>query len=296
MTQSSSSLILAADGGGTRCRLAVRCGEGATHKIEVGATNVSTDFEAACIELRHGLEALSVQSGYSLAEFEQAPSYLGLAGITGDAIAKKLAAALPFRNVKIEDDRPASLRGALGAKDGFVAHCGTGSFVAMQKGESMRFVGGWGSVLGDQASAQWVGKRSLSRALEYVDGVTGPSQLARSLLSRYGGAAGVVRAASEMTPSEFGALAPLVTELSDQNDEPAISILQDGADYLVEMMKRMGWGEGTPICLTGGIGPCYAPYLPLDMQSVLSQPAGDPLSGALALARAYQKEIEHECS
>ncbi|WP_298853127.1 BadF/BadG/BcrA/BcrD ATPase family protein [uncultured Ruegeria sp.] len=293
MVKSSKPLILAADGGGTRCRVAVYVGSG-THRVEVGAANVSTDFEAACIELQRGLEALASQSGISAGELAQTPAYLGLAGITGDAIAKKLAAALPFQHVRIEDDRAAALRGALGPQDGFVAHCGTGSFVAMQKGGLIRLAGGWGPVLGDQASAQWVGKRALSKALEFTDDVTEPSQLAQDLLSRYGGAAGVVRSAAEMTPSEFGTLAPLVTRFSGRGDKLAMTILQNGADYLADMMKKMGWGAELPICLTGGIGPLYAPYLPLDMQSVLVQPAGDPLSGALALAQAFREEVEHE--
>lgn len=295
MVKSSKPMFLAADGGGTRCRVAAFV-DGKTHRVEVGAANVSTDFDAACIELRRGLEALAAQTRRSPEELARAPTYLGLAGITGDAIARKLAAALPFQHVRIEDDRAAALRGALGARDGFVAHCGTGSFVAMQRGGAMKLAGGWGPVLGDQASAQWVGKRALSKALEYTDDMTGPSELAQDLLSRFGGAAGVVRTAADMTPSDFGALAPLVTKLSDRGDKLARSILQDGADYLIDVMKKMGWNVGLPICLTGGIGPQYAPHLPSDMQSVLVQPAGDPLSGALALAQAYLEEIEHEHS
>ncbi|WP_170464605.1 BadF/BadG/BcrA/BcrD ATPase family protein [Ruegeria arenilitoris] len=295
MAHAPKYLILAADGGGTRCRLAVSDGS-ATHRVEVGAANVSTDFSAACAELQRGLKALAAQSGFSLDELAQARAYLGLAGITGEAIAGKLAAALPFQNVRIEDDRAAALRGALGPGDGFIAHCGTGSFIAMQKGGKKRFAGGWGPVLGDQASAQWVGKRALSKALEYTDDVTGPSKLAQDLLSRFDGAAGIVKAATQMTPSEFGALAPFVTEHSDHGDELALSVLQDGADYLTDMMMKMGWTADMPICLTGGIGPLYASHLPPGMQSVLLQPLGDPLSGALALAQAYQEEIEHECS
>ncbi|MCA0906853.1 ATPase [Ruegeria marisrubri] len=295
MVKSSKPMFLAADGGGTRCRVAAFV-DGKTHRVEVGAANVSTDFKAACIELRRGLEALAVQTGRSPEELAQAPAYLGLAGITGDAIARKLAAALPFRHVRIEDDRAAALRGALGAMDGFVAHCGTGSFVAMQRGGTMKFAGGWGPVLGDQASAQWVGKRALAKTLEHTDGTTGPSALAQDLLSRFGDAAGIVRAAADMTPSDFGALAPLVTELSNRGDDLARSILRDGAGYLIDVMKKLGWNVGLPVCLTGGIGPLYAPYLPADMQSALVQPAGDPLSGALALAQAYLEEIEHEHS
>ncbi|KIC45830.1 ATPase [Ruegeria sp. ANG-S4] len=293
MARSTEPLVLAVDGGGTRCRLAVR-GKDVGHKVEVGAANVSTDFEAALEQLLRGLEVLASDTGLSVTELTRAPAYLGLAGITGRTIAERLAAALPFESVRIEDDRAAALRGALGPQDGMVAHCGTGSFVASQKSGANRFAGGWGSVLGDQASAQWVGRCVLSKVLDSVDGVAAPSQLSEYLLSRWGGAAEIVRAAAEMTPAQFGELAPLVTEHAERDDAMAVAIMREGADYLADRMTKLGWVAGLPICLTGGIGPLYAKYLPSVLQGDLMQPVGDPLSGALALARAFQKEIEHE--
>ncbi|MEM6656628.1 MAG: BadF/BadG/BcrA/BcrD ATPase family protein [Pseudomonadota bacterium] len=295
MTRSAKPLILAIDGGGTRCRLAL-CDGVALSKVEVGAANVSTDFDAARRELQRGLEALISQSSHSFEELTHVPTYMGLAGVTGDAISEKLAAALPLHNIRIEDDRAAALRGALGPDDGFVAHCGTGSFIATQRAEFIRLAGGWGPVLGDQASAQWIGKRALSKALDHVDGLGPLSHLAQDLLSNHGGAPGLVRAAAQMSPKEFGAIAPQVTELARKKDALAITLLKDGADYLAGMLHKMGWAPGLPICLTGGIGPHYEEYLPQTMQAALVNPLGDPLSGALALARAYQEEIEHECT
>ncbi len=293
MTQSADTLVLAVDGGGTRCRLAA-CDGDIVHRVEVGAANVSTDFDAACAELRRGLQALVAESGRALTDLTRAPTYMGLAGITGEAIADRLAAALPFEHIRIEDDRAASLRGALGAQDGFVAHCGTGSFLATQQSGERRFAGGWGPVLGDQASAQWVGCRALSDTLECIDGLYAPSDMATALLNRFGSAADIVRVAADMMPADFGALAPLVTEFAGQGDVLANLILQDAADYLADRMTKMGWIAGLPICLTGGIGPQFGPYLPTAMQSELVEPAGDPLSGAIALARMFHEEIENE--
>ncbi len=293
MSRPSDTIVLAADGGGTRCRLAVSDGS-AVQSIEVGAANVSTDFDAACAELKRGIAALAQCAGLEATQIARAPAYLGLAGITGRALADRLATQLSFDHVRIEDDRPAAVRGALGSKDGFVAHCGTGSFLAAQKGDRRSFAGGWGPVLGDQASAQWVGRRALARALDYVDGLRPASELADSLLSRFGDAAGIVRAASGMSPTEFGALAPAVTQHAKQGDALARSIMEDGARYLADQMMAMGWMPGLSICLTGGIGPQYAEFLPAQMQQELTDPLGDPLTGAIALAHAFQKETRHE--
>ncbi|WP_319546936.1 BadF/BadG/BcrA/BcrD ATPase family protein [Ruegeria conchae] len=293
MSRLADTIVLAVDGGGTRCRIAVSDGSVA-RQVEVGAANVSTDFEAACAELNRGIADLAKQAGLNCAQIAGTSAYLGLAGITGKTLAERLAARLPFERARIEDDRPSALRGALGSKDGFVAHCGTGSFLASQRDGQIRLAGGWGPVLGDQASAQWVGRQALARTLECVDGIAPTSEMANGLLARFDGAAGIVGAASMMTPTEFGALAPVVTLSAEQGDALARAIMEAGARYLADQIEAMGWKPGLSICLTGGIGPQYAPYLSEIMQQDLTEPLGDPLAGAIALARAFHEEIEHE--
>lgn len=293
MSCSPDTIVLAVDGGGTRCRVALSDGD-QIWQVEVGAANVSTDFEAALSELQRGLAQVSQLAGVEKTKIIDAPAYLGLAGITGRQLVDRLGAALPFSNLRIEDDRRSALRGALGVDDGFVAHCGTGSFLAAQQAGEVRFAGGWGPVLGDQASAQWVGRLLLSKVLDSSDGMTEPSELSEKVLSRFEGEAGIVKAASTMSPAEFGALSPMVTQGAAQGDTLAISIMRAGSGYLEDRLVRMGWGPGLPICLTGGIGPHYAAYLPEPMRKSLREPLGDPLSGAIALAHAFKEEIANE--
>lgn len=56
------------------------------------------------------------------------------------------------------------------------------------------------------------------------------------------------------------------------------------AEEVRRSLTVMGWRPGLALCLTGGIGPHYQRFLPQEMQAALRPPAGDPLSGALALA------------
>lgn len=293
MMNDADTLVLAADGGGTRCRMAL-CTKNAIHQIEVGAANVSTSFAGTVTQLRSGLDQLAAQSGIEPERLFDAPSYLGLAGVTGDKLAGELAAALPFARVRIQDDRPAALRGALGPGDGVIGHCGTGSFLAAQFDGKPRFAGGWGPVLGDQASAQWVARWAMSRTLDALDGMVAQTDLTRQLAEQFEGAAGLVRAAGDMSPDTFGAVAPLVTQAAAQGDAVAVAILQDGAAYLEHRITGLGWKPGLPICLTGGIGPQYATYLPAPMQAEVAQPKGDPMAGAIALAWAYHAEVANE--
>ncbi|WP_432448383.1 BadF/BadG/BcrA/BcrD ATPase family protein [Aliiroseovarius marinus] len=290
MTTHTTSPVLAIDGGGTRCRLALRDRQ-EDAIVELGSANVTTDFDAGISELIRGLDQLAARTGLSLAALSKFPAYVGLAGVAGEAIADRAAKALPFEHILVEDDRPSALVGALGAKDGIVAHCGTGSFLAAQSDGRRRFAGGWGPVLGDPASAQWVGRRGLTMTLNAVDGICDHSALSRYFLDRFSGAAGIVAFAATARPSEFGALAPQVTAHAEDKDRLARKVMQEAGDSIADALPVLGWLPGMTICLTGGIAPHYAPYLPDTMQSCIAAPLGSPLSGALALAQAFSEEI-----
>jgi glucosamine kinase len=82
----------------------------------------------------------------------------------------------------------------------------------------------------------------------------------------------------------------MVTTAAVSGDDVARKIMQAGATYIADMAARLGWQPEVAICLTGGISPHYAHYLPAAMQSEIRPPSGEPLTGALALA----KEVPHE--
>lgn len=281
--------VLAIDGGGTRCRLAWATSDAVT-SIETGPANVTTDFSGAVLQISEGLALLSKKTGVKSEDLTKAPAFVGLAGAVGHAMIDKLQAALSFRNARITDDRPAAVRGSLGTSDGAVAHCGTGSFLAAQTDGKMRFAGGWGPVLGDEASAQWVGRHALRIALECEDGLKAHSDMTRHLLSEHGGAAGVVQFARTASPTTFGLIAPRVTEMAEFNDVWALHVMQKGADYIAQSLMCLGWTTDWALCVTGGIGPHFLPYLPKDMQNAYTPPAGTPLEGAISLAQDFAYE------
>lgn len=290
MTRSLNPLVLAVDGGGTRCRVVAGDGDHLV-EVETGPANVSSDFEGAVGQIIRGVGQLAKRLDCSPDDLWARPAFVGLAGVTGPVIADRLRQALPFRRIRIADDRPAAALGALGQRDGVLAHCGTGSFYAAQVNGTLRFSGGWGSVLGDEASAQWVARLALGMTLETVDGRRPPSPLADKLLSDFTDAAGIVRFAGTARPSDFGALAPLVTQHAAQGDALASDIMRRGADEIARALRHLGWRKDRVICLTGGIGPHYAPYLAEDMKGSIAKPEGTTLDGALALARQVEQEI-----
>lgn len=289
MTESQHTRVMAIDGGGTRCRLALWTGRDVV-SVETGSANVSTDFAGGVRQIIEGIGALAAKTGESVDALKALPTFVGLAGVTGAEIADRLRQALPFAHLRIEDDRPAALRGALGDRDGVIAHCGTGSFFGSRIAGAMRFSGGWGPVLGDEASAQWIGRAALKVTLRAVDGRLKPSGLSQMLLDRFGGAAGVVRFGGTARPSEFGALAPHVTEHAAAGDALGRRIMGDAASDIAQSLPAIGWVPGMTICLTGGIGPHFEPYLPAAMQADVSASVGEPLAGALSLAKDFAME------
>lgn len=293
MTDSSHLPVLAVDGGGTRCRVAFADGASVTH-VETGSANVSTDFDGTVREITQGLDRLAARLDRPVADLAALPAFVGLAGVTGPAIAERLRAALAFRHLRIEDDRAAALRGALGQRQGVIAHCGTGSFFAAQLGDGMRFAGGWGPVLGDEASAQWIGRAALRLALSSADGLVPASPLSRRLLKDFEDTAGIVRFAGAARPADFGTLAPLVTQYAAEGDALARQVMRMGAEEIAQGLPRFGWTPALPICLTGGIGPHYRPYLPDAMQACVTAPEGEPLDGAIWLARDLAREVADE--
>ena len=283
MTDALASAVIAVDGGGSRCRLALVL-PGRRIEHETGPANVTTDFAGAVGRLAGGLDVLAEAAGLAPDAVRALPAHLGLAGVKDDALAARAVAALGLRRARVTDDWPLALRGALNRADGAIAHCGTGSFVAAQNEAGLRHAGGWGAVLGDEASAQWIGRRALAAALDTVDGVASATAMTDALLAAFEGSGGIVRFAAAATPDAFGRIARSVTAAAETGDAAADAILRGGADYLARMLRGLGWQEGTALCLTGGIGPHYAARLPDAMRRALAPPRGSPLDGAVALA------------
>ena len=281
--------ILAIDGGGTRCRLALDDGTRVV-TVETGAANVSTDMGGALAQIEAGLAALAGAAGVTPESLADHPAHVGLAGVTGPEIAAQVRARLPLTRAHVTSDLPAALRGALGPRDGALAHCGTGSFCASRIGGEIRAVGGWGHVLGDEASAQWIAKVALRLTLEAVDGRRATTPLARGLLDMLEGATGIVRFAGTARPEAFGALARQVTARAAEGDAMAREVMAAGAAEIARALPHVGWVTGMPLCLAGGIGPEFAPFLPDAMRAALVAPEGSPLDGARALARDFARE------
>lgn len=282
---------LAFDVGATHCRLALVSATSYQAVVTDGA-NASTDLDSAAQVIISAVDELAQKVNIDSSVLVTSPAYLGVAGVIDPSVAEALQQRLPFERVKIEEDRVNALRGALGVRDGFLVHCGTGSFFGKQRNALAAFAGGWGPVLDDIASANWVGVQALQTTLYAEDGLERHTEMTSTLLSEFGGAGGIVSYANGAHSGEIGLIAKTVTHYAQHGDEAAVSVLQQGAAMIAGKLLQFGYGESDSICLTGGIAHHYKAYLPNSLQQGLVDPLGEPLDGAVALAREFYAGTE----
>lgn len=276
------TVFLGIDGGGTGCRAAI-CdaagrilGEGAS-----GPANVATDPLATA---RHVMEAVALALPSGVAA-EGLVAVLGLAGANVGTDSEGhdtsgLAARLPFARCRIVTDAVTTVVGALGEADGVVAALGTGSVFARQLEGRIVQIGGWGLVLGDEASGAWIGRALLARSLRALDGLVADSALLHRTRARFGGASGVVAFARDATAQGLAQLAP---EVVGSDDPAALAIMDRAEAEVLSHVDALDPQGALPLVFAGGLGPAFA--CRLTGRHRVRPPLGTALDGALWMAR-----------
>lgn len=227
------------------------------------------------------------------AELAECVMHVGLAGVMNRADRAAVAEAMPYRQVTVSDDRATSVCGALGARSGILAAIGTGTIVVAQSRHGMRHFGGWGHHLADQASGGWLGQKALRITMKVHDGLLERSIMTDRVLERFeGDPINAVHFATHAKPGDYASFAPIVVDAARNGDPNALNLMNKGAEYLQTCFGIVNMEGDWVLCLTGGIGPYYAPYLAPELQARIRAPAGTALDGALHLARQNLKRMD----
>jgi glucosamine kinase len=182
---------------------------------------------------------------------------VGVAGANVGDYGKRIEKALPFDDGRVVTDALISLQGALGDADGIVGAVGTGSVYNARREGKLHGIGGWGSIVGDQASGARLGRDLLERALLAYD---------------------------KVRPRDFARYAPAVFEAAEAGDAIAIDIVREAADAIDASLDALSWPECPTICLLGGLARAYHPWLADRHKTLLAEPKADALQGAVDLA------------
>jgi glucosamine kinase len=274
------------DGGGTSCRAAVIDGAGKVLGTgKSGAANILSDLENSLIHIVASAKQALIDANLTPELLRELPAVIGTAGANVGNYGKQVESALPFASTRVVTDATIALQGALGDADGVIGAFGTGSVYNARRSGKSWGIGGWGFVVGDQASGARLGRGLLERALLAHDRVIKGSALTTSIMAEYGNdPERIVEFAHASKPKDFARYAPIVFDYAGMEDAVAIDIVKTAAKAITESLDALLWPECPSICLLGGLAPAYRPWLDERHKAILAEPKGDVLRGAVELA------------
>ena len=227
MNNSLHSLIVGVDGGGTGCRAAVgTMAHGILGRGEGGRANAATDLPLAIESIKDAVRSAAQQAQISADRLSAATVHIGIAGVLTAQDSVRVAKAMPYNQIRVTDDRPTAVIGALGGADGALLAIGTGTIVAMRTDNDMAFVGGWGFQVSDQGSGAWLGRAALERVLLCYDRLSDHSGLTRALFAKFNDDPNAIAAfAASAAPGDFAVFArDIIAHAKDAGSRPSIWI------------------------------------------------------------------------
>ena len=298
--------VLGIDGGGTKTvALAADLQGNVLGRGISGASNYQTvGLAQALVAIEEASEGAIAAAGITAREFEVACPGLAGAGRERDRVLllpaiKKLNLA---EKVILEHDAAIALAGALACQPGVVILAGTGAMAfGMNSVGEKRRAGGWGSILGDEGSAYYIGRRALAAVCRAYDGRGPETMLMNSLMEHLGltDFTDIVKEiySKQTSPEAIASLAPLVSQAAKDGDEPAATILRDAAEELALTASAVIGGlnmqdEAFQVAISGGVfeagEPMLTPfseYLKLTApHAQIIPPRFEPAMGAIFLA------------
>lgn len=278
--------VIGIDGGGTGCRAALATADGRIlGRGRSGAANIRTDLSGAGASIAEAARMAIAEAGHDPGLVSQIPALLGLAGSNVGTYRRQIESLLPFGRHIVVSDALVALEGALGSGDGAIAILGTGSAYMARHGGEVRTIGGWGFLVGDQASGARLGRDLMEEALLAHDGIREKSPMTEAFLDSFqNDPRAVVEFTTTAKPGDFARFAPMLFEHDERGDTAAGAILARAVADIDRSLAVLRLGADDPLCLLGGLAPLYTPRLARRWQANLRPAGGDGLDGAVALA------------
>jgi glucosamine kinase len=292
-----SPLVIGLDAGGTKTAALVLAG-GAPQRFDGPGAQVLRDGPDATASTLAALvrEAAAKSGGAPIGQVA-----VGLAGAgrsaDREAVQRALSAQLDGAPVHVTHDAEIALETAFGTESGAVLLVGTGSLVygRTHEGEALR-AGGWGALLGDDASGTALGRAALRAVLAAYDGgpPTAMAEIAASTCGLETADAIVHAVYSDHQPlASFATVALLGAA---QEDWVATSILTRETNALAQqagwLATRAADTIAHRIAYSGGIATEDVFRVSLDAALTRHLPGwsiapivGEPVEAALAMAQ-----------
>ncbi|CAD6367009.1 N-acetylglucosamine kinase [Shewanella putrefaciens] len=282
-------LFIGVDGGGSKCRATIYCADGTVLGTGVaGRANplhgLTQTFESVEASTRLAL----LDAGMNESDSYLLVAGLGLAGVNVPRLYRDVTNwQHPFAAMYVTTDLHTACIGAHGGADGAVIITGTGSCGYAHVGDTSLSIGGYGFALGDKGSGAWLGLKAAEHVLLALDGFAVPTRLTDMLLNEFGvtDALGIVENLAGKSSSCYAALARSVLDCANEGDAVATAIVQEGADYISDMARKLFSLNPVRFSMIGGLAEPLQAWLGADVVAKISETLAPPELGAMYFAQ-----------
>ncbi|MDP2571902.1 BadF/BadG/BcrA/BcrD ATPase family protein [Vibrio penaeicida] len=281
-----SPLVIAVDGGGTKCivRLSDQNGR-VLSQVQTGSANVASNFEVAKQNITDGITQAYAEAGRALNQSKGDIIGLALAGAESSDRVGELRDSLNFSQVVIRSDLEATLKGALGNEDGVVASIGTGSFFLSQQNGVYQRVGGWGLFLSDDCSGAALGKALMRYVANVHDGMLPSSPLVDKTFAKFNSEIrNLVNFSLQASPKDCAEFASDIVSAYQKGDPVARQLVRSSVSRLVEILEFLNAPKTGNLCMNGGLAAFYQSVMPESYKDTFAKPKGNVLDGITSIA------------
>jgi N-acetylglucosamine kinase-like BadF-type ATPase len=303
-------LFIGIDAGGTKTECAVGDeqstlgrGSGASAKLQRVGEAAARNALHACVREACNLARISPQ--------RIARTCIGTSGASDPSQVKLLTEMIKeivSGEVELIGDHLVAMEAAFRGTPGVIVIAGTGSIAygRNERGESAR-AGGWGPVISDEGSAEWIGRLAVATVVRALD--TGQTTAINNVLMQQWHVAtreDIVRLANSYPRPDFAALYPHILAATEKGDALARDLLMKaGAELsaLAKIVIRKLWPgrHAVRVCVAGGVftsstlvRQVFGNALRAERPDVaVSFGTVHPAAGALSLARKAAHNSQH---
>ena len=304
------SLFVGIDAGGTKTECAVGDEQSILGRGKAPSAKLLRVGEAAA---RNALHAC-VREACNLARVSPqriARTCIGTSGASDPNQVKMLTTIIQevvSGEVDVIGDHLVAMEAAFRGTPGVIAIAGTGSIVygRNERGESAR-AGGWGPVVSDEGSAEWIGRQAVATVVRALD--TGQTTAINKALMQHWQVAtreDIVRLANAYPRPDFAALYPHIRRAAEHGDALSRDLLMKAGAELAGLAKiviRKLWPgrHSVRVCVAGGVftsstlvRQVFSNSLRAERPDVaVSFGTVHPAAGALSLARKAAHNSQH---
>lgn len=282
-------LFIGVDGGGSKCRATIYSADGTVIGTGIaGRANPLYGLAQTFESIEKSTRLALLDAGMNVSDSYLLVAGLGLAGVNVPRLYQHVNNwQHPFAAMYVTTDLHTACIGAHHGADGAVIITGTGSCGYAHVGDTCLSIGGHGFALGDKGSGAWLGLKATEHVLLALDGFAVPTQLTDTLLNYFNvtDALGIVENLAGKSSSSYAALAKYVLDCANEGDLAATVIVQEGADYISEMARKLFSLNPVRFSMIGGLAEPLQAWLGADVVAKLSETLAPPEFGAMYFAQ-----------